>query len=294
MSAWPCVVRRSRAAHRRLPAPGQIVAAESGQVLRAELLGTARGARLEIEVPRRQRASTLAARPAGRRSASVGEQDLGRLQALQFGGELGGRGLEHAEVARGEVDPGQPQVGLRWCSASSRLSRFSSSSAESVSVPGVTMRITLRSTGPFGGGGVADLFADGDRFAQLHQPREVLLGGVIRHARHLDRLAVGGAALRQRDVEQLGRALGVVVEQLVEIAHAVEQQHVRMLRLDAQVLLHHGCVLRISDQSGILVDAQIIGLTHCWDDRKRSLPTVPLGKTGQVVASTCRHFPYRF
>ncbi len=29
------------------------------------------------------------------------------------------------------------------------------------------------------------------------------------------------------------------MEQLVEIAHAVEQQHVGMLRLDAQVLLHH-------------------------------------------------------
>jgi hypothetical protein len=34
-------------------------------------------------------------------------------------------------------------------------------------------------------------------------------------------------------------ALGVFEEQLVEVAHAVEQQHVRMLGLDAQVLLHH-------------------------------------------------------
>jgi hypothetical protein len=43
----------------------------------------------------------------------------------------------------------------------------------------------------------------------------------------------------KRDVEQAGGLLGIVEEQLVEIAHPVEQQDVRMLGLDAQVLLHH-------------------------------------------------------
>ncbi len=43
-----------------------------------------------------------------------------------------------------------------------------------------------------------------------------------------------GAALGQRDIEQLRGAARIVVEHLVEIAHAIEQQHVRMLRLDAQ------------------------------------------------------------
>jgi len=66
-----------------------------------------------------------------------------------------------------------------------------------------------------------------------------LLGGVVWHTGHPDRLAVGCAALRQRDVEQLGGARGIFMEQLVEIPHAVEQQHVGMLCLDAQVLLHH-------------------------------------------------------
>src|SRR2546430_4378152 len=41
------------------------------------------------------------------------------------------------------------------------------------------------------------------------------------------------------DVEERRSAAGIVVEQLVEIAHAVEEQHVRVLTLDAQVLLHH-------------------------------------------------------
>jgi hypothetical protein len=40
------------------------------------------------------------------------------------------------------------------------------------------------------------------------------------------------------------RAPGVVVEHLVEVAHPVEQQLVRMLALDAKVLLHHGRVRR--------------------------------------------------
>ena len=64
-----------------------------------------------------------------------------------------------------------------------------------------------------------------------------------RHARHRDRLAGGLAARGERDVEQRGGATSVLVEQLVEIAHAVEQQRVRVLRLDAQVLLHHRRVL---------------------------------------------------
>jgi hypothetical protein len=67
---------------------------------------------------------------------------------------------------------------------------------------------------------------------------------VERHARHLDRRAGGSAALGEGDIEQPRGALRVVVEQLVEIPHPIEQQLVRMLRLDAEVLLHHGRMVR--------------------------------------------------
>ena len=40
-----------------------------------------------------------------------------------------------------------------------------------------------------------------------------------------------------------GRSLGVVVEQLVEVAHAEEQQHAGMAVLGLPVLLHHGGVV---------------------------------------------------
>ena len=62
---------------------------------------------------------------------------------------------------------------------------------------------------------------------------------MVGHAGHRDRRAGRLAARGERDVEQPRGALGVVVEELVEVAHPVEDELVRMLRLDAQILLHH-------------------------------------------------------
>jgi hypothetical protein len=92
---------------------------------------------------------------------------------------------------------------------------------------------------PLGGRRVADLLADRHRLALPYQLREVLLQRVKRHPRHADRIARRGTARGQRDVEQPRGAFCVLVKEFVEIAHAVEQQLVRMLRLDAEVLLHH-------------------------------------------------------
>jgi len=92
--------------------------------------------------------------------------------------------------------------------------------------------------------GIALLFADRDRHASAYELREIRLSAVKRHARHRDRLPCRTAARRKRDVEQCSRTTSVLVEELVEVAHAVEQQCVRVLGLDAQVLLHHRRVLR--------------------------------------------------
>ena len=56
---------------------------------------------------------------------------------------------------------------------------------------------------------------------------------------HGNGIAAGFTTCCQSDVQQLGGALGVIVEQLIEITHAVKQQDVRVLGLDAKVLLHH-------------------------------------------------------
>ena len=82
-----------------------------------------------------------------------------------------------------------PLLSLARAARAAGCRAFRRAAPESVRVPGVTMRITLRSTGPLRGGGVADLFADRDRLAQLDQLGQILLGGVVGHARHLDRAA---------------------------------------------------------------------------------------------------------
>ena len=91
----------------------------------------------------------------------------------------------------------------------------------------------------FARGGIADLFANRDRFAQLQQFGQILLGGVVGHARHFDRLAIGRAARSQCDAEQTRRFDRIVEEQFVKIAHAVKQQSLRELGLDRQILRHH-------------------------------------------------------
>jgi len=86
------------------------------------------------------------------------------------------------------------------------------------------------------------------RLAEPDQLGEVALDRVHRHAGHHHRLAGRLAARGERDVEQAVRLAGVVEEQLVEVAHPVEHQRVRMVRLDAQVLLHHR---RVGRQRGL-------------------------------------------
>ncbi|MNC35076.1 hypothetical protein D3C75_835450 [compost metagenome] len=54
-----------------------------------------------------------------------------------------------------------------------------------------------------------------------------------RNAGHRNRLAGGLTASGQGDVQEAGSLLGVGVEQLVEVSHAIEQQLVGMLLLDS-------------------------------------------------------------
>jgi hypothetical protein len=70
---------------------------------------------------------------------------------------------------------------------------------------------------------------------------------------------------RQRDVEEARGTVRVVVEELVEIAHPIEDELVRMLRLRAEVLLHHRGVTGGRCRAGIDGPAHpaIIGCVMC-------------------------------
>src|SRR5262245_57505644 len=59
------------------------------------------------------------------------------------------------------------------------------------------------------------------------------------HTGHPDRGASGRATRREREVEQARGLLRVIVEELVEVTHAIEEQQVRVLGLETQVLLHY-------------------------------------------------------
>ena len=128
----------------------------------------------------------------------------------------------------------------RAATATSRQSRLASSRSASVSVPGVTMRSTLRSTGPLlvaGSPICSQIATDSPSFISSREVAARPRGSGT------PAIGIGAPADCPRAVSVMSssarRALGVVVEQLVEIAHPVEQELVRMLRLDAQILLHH-------------------------------------------------------
>ncbi len=90
---------------------------------------------------------------------------------------------------------------------------------------------------------LAHLLGNGHRFAHLDQACQVILERMERHPRHHHRLAARLAALRERDVEQARGLFGVLPEQLVKIAHAIEQERFWVPGLEGQVLRNHGCVV---------------------------------------------------
>ena len=68
---------------------------------------------------------------------------------------------------------------------------------------------------------------------------QILIGALDRHAAHRNVLAEMLSALGQHDAECTARDFGIPEKQLVEIAHPVEQEAVRIGGFDLDVLLHH-------------------------------------------------------
>jgi hypothetical protein len=86
---------------------------------------------------------------------------------------------------------------------------------------------------------ILDLLDDGDAKAPAHEPRDVAVGRVERHAAHRDRAP--RRVLRSRRERQLQRARRrqrVLVEHLVEVAHPEEHDRVAILPLRVEVLPH--------------------------------------------------------
>ena len=93
---------------------------------------------------------------------------------------------------------------------------------------------------PLGEHGVLHLLADGNLVALGDEPGDVNFIRVERHAAHGGALLPAAGLAGQRQLQLARGGEGVVVEHLVEIAHAVEQNLVGVLLLDLKILLHHG------------------------------------------------------
>ena len=224
--------RRSRRARRR-------AAARTACARRAQRR-TATPAGASSSSPRRRRRGRHAGRASTSTSAGASRASQPASSALAALGE--------ADLAARQRQPGEAEALPRRArprAAARRACRRAV--ASSVTVPGVTMRTTLRSTGPL-------VVAESPTCSQiatdspsLTSLREVALDRVHRHAGHRDRLRRRSAARGQRDVEQPARALARRRRRARRSRPSGRRASVSgMLGLDAQVLLHHR---RVADGS---------------------------------------------
>jgi hypothetical protein len=108
----------------------------------------------------------------------------------------------------------------------------------SVAVPGGDDAGDFAADDFFAGAGSFHLLADGDAVAFGDEAGEVAIGGVVGDAGHGDGLFGVFIAGGEGDFEFAGGDDGVVHEELVEVAHAEEEQGAGHLLFDAVILPH--------------------------------------------------------
>ncbi len=150
-------------------------------------------------------------------------------------GELGGAEVAGGEIERGDADGRQPRPDPR-----------SSDAGEPLALAGVELGVDggagredagdLAADDGLGGLGVFHLLAERDAIALAQQALEVGSGGVVGDAAHghgLGLVAGGEGELQLARGDQ-----GVLVEELVEVAEAEEEQRVGVRVLGGAVLSH--------------------------------------------------------
>ena len=192
-----------------------------------------------VEVPVRLAARAFACAEVGQAGA-VRDEDFRRAQALDFAFErVQGQGFAQVVARAADVRPGEVVVLASWREAEEDVV------ARLIEQGFVGQRAGGDDAGngalnrPFGERRVADLFADDGGLPLFDEFGDVVVNGMHRHARHRDGLARALPAGGDADAEQLAAAPRVVKKEFVEVAHAVENEGVRVVFFDAEVLLHH-------------------------------------------------------
>jgi hypothetical protein len=184
-----------------------------------------------------------------RRSGLVGEQAVGdenlrRRQRGEDGGKIAGRADEAFDLAGGELDRGHCGGPGAGGDGGQAIGAARVEEAVLGQRPRGDDAHHLAPDDGFGAalpglGGVFHLLADGDLGARADQFGKIGLGRVHGHAAHGDRRSAMAAAMGERDAEDGGGAGRVLEEELVEVAHAEEDEGVRLDRFRLEILRHH-------------------------------------------------------
>lgn len=166
-----------------------------------------------------------------------GDEEFGGLEAGEFVVELSDVGeFGDGELAGGVIDAGEAK-GFCILVNGGEVVR-----AMLVEEVGVIDGASGEDAGDlafdeFAGFGVGGLLGDGDAESGFEKSGEVGLGGVPWDAAHGGEVAFG-----EGHVEDRGGGFGVLEEHFIEVAQAVEEDHVRWeCASDGLVLCHHGC-----------------------------------------------------
>ena len=158
-------------------AQAQVVAAKADQILGAKLLGQALEGAVLVKLPGRAAAHGAAALNWSVALPVVGNQQLGWCQTLQLAQQgLPAAQLHNHKAAAVDVQRGQAKafLGADQCRQQVVATLVQQGLVADGARGNDAGDLTLDR--PFAGGRVAHLFANDDRFAELHQSCEVTLG----------------------------------------------------------------------------------------------------------------------
>jgi hypothetical protein len=166
-----------------------------------------------------------------RRGAQQLTARRGEGRIWRNGRDLGGRELARGEIGVGDTDAGAvagDRGNVRVAVAIEHSGIGDGARGDDAS------HVALDQTSAAIGG--ADLLADGDFVAGGDQPGDVSIGGVMRDTGEGDADTFAHFAAGEDDIEDAGGDLGVLLEGLVEVAEAEEEDGVGEAALDLQVL----------------------------------------------------------
>src|SRR6266516_99195 len=86
---------------------------------------------------------------------------------------------------------------------------------------------------------IACLLADGYAVSLAHQPCYIAINGMMRYASHGRFFSTPEITPRQRNLKFTGNNLRIFIERLIEISHTKEEESIRVLAFNLQVLCSH-------------------------------------------------------